>query len=91
MAYGLPLGHCEGPDHLQRLKLLIGLREEIAAAPISQRPIYPTPVKHACDVRKVIAAFGWHPHRNAVLGRTSTAAEEAYIAKGEFPHQKALR
>ena len=34
----------------------------------------------------IIASFGRHPHRNAVLGRPSTLAEEAYIAKGDFPH-----
>ena len=33
-------------------------------------------VKH----RDVIARFGRFPHRNAVLGRTSTAAERAYLA-----------
>jgi uncharacterized protein (DUF924 family) len=92
VVYGLPLGHCEGPDHLQRLDLLISVREDIAAeAPISLRPIYASLVKQARDVRNVIASFGRHPHRNTVLGRTSTAAEEAYIAKGGFPHQKAFR
>lgn len=92
VVYGLSLGHCEGPDHLQRLDLLIGVREEIAAeSPIPLRPIYATLVKQARDVRKIIAAFGRHPHRNAVLGRISTAAEEAYIVKGEFPHLKAFQ
>ncbi|WP_199498879.1 MULTISPECIES: DUF924 family protein [Mesorhizobium] len=92
VVFGLPLGHCEGPDHLQRLDLLIGLRRKIAAeAPISLRPIYAALVEQASDVRKIIAAFGRHPHRNMVLGRTSTAEEEAYIAKGEFPHRKAFR
>lgn len=31
--------------------------------------------------RDVIAEFGRFPHRNAILGRTSTLAEEAYLAK----------
>lgn len=30
IVFGLPLGHCEGPDHLQRLDQLITLREGIA-------------------------------------------------------------
>ncbi|MFQ3622567.1 MAG: DUF924 family protein [Acetobacteraceae bacterium] len=30
---------------------------------------------------EVIARFGRFPHRNAALGRTSTAAEEAYLAE----------
>lgn len=92
VVFGLPLGHCEGPDHLQRLDLLIGLRGKIAAeAPISLQPIYASLVEQARDVRKIIAAFGRHPHRNVVLGRTSTAEEGAYIAKGEFPHLKVFR
>jgi uncharacterized protein (DUF924 family) len=28
----------------------------------------------------VISQFGRFPHRNAVLGRTSTAEEQAYLA-----------
>jgi len=92
IVYGLPLGHCEGPDHLQRLDLLIELREEIAAAaPTPLRPIYSSLVDQAREVRKVVAAFGRHPHRNGVLNRGSTAAEEAYIAEGRFPHTRAFR
>lgn len=34
---------------------------------------------HAVEHRNVIAAFGRFPHRNAVLGRRSTAAELAYL------------
>ena len=92
VVFGLPLGHCEGPDHLQRLDRLIGLREEIAAdAPVPLRPIYGSLVRQARDVREVIASFGRHPHRNVVLGRTSTPAEEFYIARGAFPHKKAFQ
>lgn len=92
VVFGLPLGHCEGFDHLQRLDRLIGLREAIAAeAPKPLRPIYASLVEQARAVHKVIAAFGRHSHRNAVLGRTSTAAEETYIAKGSFPHRKAFQ
>jgi uncharacterized protein (DUF924 family) len=92
VVYGLPLGHCEGPDHLQRLDLLIGIREKIAAeAPAPLRPIYASLVKQAKDVQKVITSFGRHPHRNAVLGRKSTSAEAAYVASGAFPHVRAFR
>lgn len=91
VVYGLPLGHCEGPDHLQRLDRLVGLREDIAAAaPAHLRPIYSLLANQARDVRKVISAFGRHPHRNDTLKRKSTAAEEAYIAKGQFPHMRAF-
>ncbi len=92
IVYSQPLGHCEGPDHLIRIDLLIRLREEIAAqAPASLQPIYQSLVNQAGDVRKVIAAFGRHPHRNQVLGREPTPAEEAYIAGGDFPHERAFQ
>jgi len=92
VVHGLPLGHCEGLDHLERVDLLIELREEIALeAPAHLQPTYRSLVKQAGDVRKIIAAFGRHPHRNQVLGRQSTPAEEAYIAKGNFPHMRAFR
>ncbi|MGB3540109.1 MAG: DUF924 family protein [Mesorhizobium sp.] len=92
VVHGLPLGHCEGPDHLQRLDRLIDLREKIATdAPVPLQPIYGSLVKQARDVREVIASFGRHPHRNAVLGRASTPAEELYIAKGSFPHKNAFQ
>jgi uncharacterized protein (DUF924 family) len=92
VVFGLPLGHCEGPDHLQRIDQLIALREDIAAAaPAHLHPIYTGLADQARDVRKVIAAFGRHPHRNKILNRKSTSAEDAYLAKGQFPHQKAFR
>src|SRR5699024_2549815 len=85
IVFGLPLGHCEGQDHLERLDLLIRLREDIAAqAPAELQPIYLSLLTQAHEVRKVIATFGRHPHRNQALGRLSTPAEEAYIAGGKF-------
>ena len=38
--------------------------------------------KFALEHREVIQQFGRFPHRNAVLGRTSTEAEEAYLRDG---------
>ncbi len=91
IVFGLPLGHCEGPDHLGRLDLLIGLREDIRKeAPPHLQPIYQSLVKQARDVRQVIAAFGRHSHRNQRLGRLSTPAEEEYLAEGRFPHLRAF-
>jgi len=92
VVHGLPLGHCEGADHLERLDLLVRLREEIAAeAPARLTPTYRSLVKQARDVREVIAAFGRHPHRNQVLGRQSTPAEAEYIAEGRYPHLRAFQ
>jgi uncharacterized protein (DUF924 family) len=92
IAHTQPLGHCEGPDHLERIDLLISLRKEIAASvPDHLQPIYRSLVKQASDVRNVIAAFGRHPHRNQVIGRESTPEEQAYIAGGAFPHLRAFQ
>lgn len=92
VVFGLPLGHCEGPDHLQQIDLLIRLREEIAATTqLRLKPIYLSLVKQARVVREIIAAFGRHPHRNAILSRKSSEAEEAYITEGKFPHLRAFQ
>lgn len=92
VVYGLPLGHCEGEDHLDRLTLLVRLREEIAAqAPAPLQPFYQSLVRQAERVRRVIARFGRHPHRNTLLNRPSTPEEESYIARGHFPHQRSFR
>jgi len=89
--YNLPLGHCEGPDHLERLDLAIELSQAILAeAPDHLKPGYEFSAQQPVEVRKVIAAFGRHPHRNATLGRRSTPQEEAYIAAGRFPHLRSL-
>jgi len=92
VVFGLPLGHCEGDDHLERLDLLIKLREEIATqAPPHLLPVYQSLVKQAQDVRQVIAAFGRHPHRNQLLGRQSTRDEQTYLGKKQFPHLRAFQ
>lgn len=39
-------------------------------------------------VREIIAQFGRHPHRNPIYGRVSSPAEAAYIAAGDFPHER---
>lgn len=37
--------------------------------------------RHAIAHRDVIAAYGRFPHRNAILGRTSSADEEDYLSR----------
>lgn len=91
-AYKLPLEHCECPDHLANVDRAIAVARAIAAeAPAPLRALYERSVQQPELHRAVIAAYGRHPHRNAVLGRVSTAAEQAYLAKGGFPHQTDLR
>lgn len=85
--YNLPLGHCEGPGHLERLDLAQSLADEIVTlAPEHLRSTYAFAASQPAAVRAVITRFGRHPHRNAVLGRPSTPEEAAYIATGAFPH-----
>jgi uncharacterized protein (DUF924 family) len=84
-------GHCEGPDHLARLER--GLTHAAALvdeAPEHLRLSYRISEDQNRLARDVIARFGRHPHRNAVLGRISTADEEAYLATGAFPHVREI-
>lgn len=85
--FQLPLGHCEGPDLLQRIDRAIALSRAILdEAPPRLRPLYEFSAQQPVEHRKVIAAFGRHPHRNDVLGRESTPEERAYLHEGVFPH-----
>jgi uncharacterized protein (DUF924 family) len=40
--------------------------------------------------RDVIARFGRHPHRNAVLNRQSTPEELDYLASGQLVHTRPI-
>jgi uncharacterized protein (DUF924 family) len=40
--------------------------------------------RHAREHHDIVARFGRFPHRNAVLGRASTAAELAFLDGGGF-------
>ena len=83
----IALYHCEGPDHIDRIRLVEDLTETIIAE-------MPPQLAHTADLlraqnargRSIIERFGRHPHRNAHYGRVSSAEEEAYIANGDFPH-----
>jgi uncharacterized protein (DUF924 family) len=89
MFYIIAISHCEGPDHLERMNLCIRLVEEM-------KPLWPKALALLAEgakeqnkaVREVIERFGRHPHRNTVLARISSTAEKAYIATGDFPHQR---
>ncbi len=86
-AFKIPLEHCECPEHLANIDLAIAISESLSAeAPESLRELYAMSSRQPRLHRAVIARFGRHPHRNAVLGRESTAEELDYIARGDFPH-----
>lgn len=46
--------------------------------------IGPENVPYAVDHRDIVARFGRFPHRNAVLGRSATPEEDAFLAEGGF-------
>jgi len=86
----LPLGHTEGPDHVTRLQRAVALTERIAReTPDTLRPLYEHSIRQARANLELIQRFGRFPHRNAVLGRASSAEEAAYVAKGDFIHHRA--
>jgi uncharacterized protein (DUF924 family) len=85
----LPLGHSEQSALLERC---VSLGEALVGeAPEHLRRIYEFSASQARGHRDVIARFGRHPHRNAVLGRTSTEDELAYLASGELVHRRSFQ
>src|SRR5262245_7166965 len=84
----LPLGHSEQLSHLERA---VTLAEELAgSAPPEVRKLLEHSASQARGHRVVIVRFGRQPHRNAILGRESTAEELDYLATGELVHTRAL-
>ncbi len=84
----LPLGHSESLAHLETA---VALAEAIVRrVPAPLRPLFEHSASQARGHRDVVAKFGRQPHRNAILGRASTPDELAYLAKGEFVHQRSL-
>lgn len=70
----LPFEHSESLADQERA---IALFTALAA----DRPDFADYLDYAHRHREVIARFGRFPHRNAALGRTSTAKEIAYLAQ----------
>ena len=87
--YQMPLGHCEGPNHLENLDRAVEIgRALLQEAPAHLRPIYVFSAEQPILGREVIRRFGRHPHRNEVLGRKSTPEELVYLETGKFPHER---
>lgn len=83
----LPLGHSEELSHLERA---VTLAEQLSEnAPPELHRILEHSASQARGHRDVIARFGRHPHRNAVLGRQSTPEELDYLASGKLVHMRA--
>lgn len=74
-----PFHHAESVEDQDRgLDLLRALRESAQA---DWRPYIERSIKGWTRHRDIVARFGRFPHRNAVLGRTSTDAETAFLAE----------
>lgn len=86
--YIICISHCEGPDHLERMDLCVRLNEGFlkAAKRDMDREFAEQGLAQTRRIREIIERFGRHPHRNPILGRISTPAEQAYIDTGDFPH-----
>ena len=68
----LPFEHAENPDHQRRC---VTLFKALGA---------PDGLRYAELHAEIIARFGRFPHRNAILGRASTAEEDAFLKDGGF-------
>lgn len=83
----VPLGHSED---LESHALAVRLVDELVrTCRPEHRWIHEHSASQARGHRDVVARFGRHPHRNAILGRPSTPEELAYIAAGAFVHLRA--
>ncbi|MBC8123617.1 MAG: DUF924 family protein, partial [Gemmatimonadaceae bacterium] len=59
-------------------------------APPELREVLEFSASQARGHRDVIACFGRHPHRNAILGRESTPAELEHLASGKLVHTRSM-
>lgn len=73
----LPFEHSESlSDQEQSIRLFTSLKE---SAPPDLLPIAENTLDYAIRHRDIIARFGRFPHRNAILGRVSTAEEVEFL------------
>jgi uncharacterized protein (DUF924 family) len=69
--FTLPFMHSEELPDLERC---VALNEQIGGEPL----------RYARHHRDIVARFGRFPHRNAILGRPSSAEEAIFLAEGGF-------
>jgi uncharacterized protein (DUF924 family) len=74
---GMPFVHAESLALQDRA--VIAMEALVRDAPEWQRPLLGMGIEQSRKYRDVISRFGRFPHRNAILGRTSTAEEEAFL------------
>lgn len=75
----LPLEHAE--DLTMQEECVRRMTELVASVPESWRTAFDLFVDYAERHRDVVARFGRFPHRNAILGRRTTAEEATFLAQ----------
>ena len=75
----MPVEHAEDPT-MQARSVALFTQLAAQATPATQ-PVLRSALEFAHKHQKVIARFGRFPHRNAALGRDSTAEEKAFVAQ----------
>jgi uncharacterized protein (DUF924 family) len=78
--FNLPLEHAE--DLALQERSVAGYLKQHARADAAFAPLLHEWVSAGRDHLKVIARFGRFPHRNAIIGRESTAEEREWLASG---------
>jgi len=73
----LPLEHAESLECQERSVELF--RTLLAEAPVARQKTFASFFDYAVRHRDIIARFGRFPHRNDILGRTSTPEEIAFL------------
>ena len=84
--FWMPVGHSE--DLALQERSVRHKEEEAANAPPHLRAMAEFGISQARAARDVIARFGRHPHRNEILGRTSTPEELEYLRTETPPHRR---
>jgi uncharacterized protein (DUF924 family) len=82
----MPLGHSE--DLAIQERVVRHYDENAAHAPPHLKAMAEFGVSQSRAVHDVIARFGRHPHRNEILGRTSTPEELEYLRTETPPHMR---
>ncbi|HXU72986.1 MAG TPA: DUF924 family protein [Polyangia bacterium] len=73
----MPLTHSEDVSRQERHVVLV--EAAVNAAPVAMQKAYATALAHARGYLEQIRRFGRFPHRNAILGRTCTQEEMAFL------------
>jgi uncharacterized protein (DUF924 family) len=75
----MPLEHAESTDVQD--ESVSAYRRLVAETPPELRSVFDSALQYAQKHREVIREFGRFPHRNDLLGRPNTSAEETYLKK----------